>query len=214
MDNFNNFHPLVKFIIAVPVVVIVIAIFIQTSYTDKVVLNSLSPVNQNNTLQQKTSSTEDLIGSFFGGENTGDDSKKLNLQGPSVCHFVDNNIKIDVQIKNKQIFAYVDNNEKKHFYLLKGDCLHQWDNNKNTGLKVCEIGQYISLFETFSSFLSPEMILSSISEIPSESVSSKDVMNNVFKSCKKQSIDESVFETPTSVIFQKSTIQELQSTMK
>ena len=211
MDHFNNLHPLVKFTIAIPIIVFILAVFIQTSRKDRLVSNTQSLIipNQKPLQTDLSKGPESLVDSFVG-----DGKSSIDLEGPSVCTYSDTNIQAEAQIKNKQIFAQVKQNGKQNNYLMKDDCLYYWLDNQTSGLKVCELGQYVSMIGMFSSFVSPDMILSMVSGLNPSMPVPQDAVLKVFSSCKKMEVDQALFEVPSSILFKKSSLTELQSQVK
>src|SRR3990167_2787711 len=82
MDHFHKLHPIIKATIAIPVAIIVLAIFIQTSITDRPVANTQQRAIPDQYEPQGTtqSSPENLLDSFSGGGKG-----KADLKGPSIC---------------------------------------------------------------------------------------------------------------------------------
>ncbi|PJC30441.1 hypothetical protein CO051_05685 [Candidatus Roizmanbacteria bacterium CG_4_9_14_0_2_um_filter_39_13] len=211
MDHFDKLHPFIKATIAIPVAIIVLAIFIQTSTTDRRVANTTQRSIPEQYEPQNTTQTspENLLNTFSGGWKS-----KVDLEGPSICAYSNENIQIHAQIKNKNVTAQVEQNGKKNKYVLKEDCLYSWIDTQKSGLKVCELGQYISMFGMFSFFISPDMIMSSISGLNPSMPVSQDVIQGVLSSCKDMDVKDTAFNIPKSIQFTQGTLSDLQQQAK
>lgn|GEM_PF-5369230 len=207
MDRFNHLHPIIKFTTAIPIIILILAVFIQTSRKDRGASNTQSVFIPNTSESQYDSSgsPEAVTNSFFGGKNEG-----FNLEKSQMCTYTGDDIDVEVQIKDKQIFAQVNQNNQESYVLLKQDCIYQWLDEESKGTKICNIGQYVSMFEMFSSLLSPSSMLSSIPGLDSTLPISTDALSGIYDSCKESDVDEALFEIPPSISFQEKSITDLQ----
>jgi len=138
-------------------------------------------------------------------KNTVSSSKKttIDLNGPYICAYNDPEMKAQVYIKQKQVFAALEDT-KTHYMLLKQDCIYMWDVGATKGSKICGIGQYVSMYETFGSnfdigsiipmFLQMQGANSNLSMLESKAP-------DFAKSCKKQEVPNEVFVIPSSIQF-------------
>lgn len=206
MDHFNKLHPLIKFTIAVPITILILALFIQTSRTDRGASNMQSMTIPNNDAREYGAQVgaESLTDSFLSGEGDG-----FDLNKPQVCSYTGDDITVEAQIKDKHIFAKVNQNNKMSSILITEDCLYKWADKEASGIKMCNIGQYISMFELFSSFGSAGSLISSIPGLDSSLPVSPDVLSGISDSCKSSIVDEKLFEVPNSISFQDKNIEDL-----
>jgi len=192
-----------KVIIAIPIVIVFLAVFLKIGdnkaedYTSQI----LQPLPT-----QKTVDPISTINSFSG--LSGQD-KKIDLTGPYVCSYKDQKTDVDLQIENKQIYGKTIKDSKENYLLVKGDCLYTWTKGKNTGLKVCQIGQYLSIFEMASSFMSSDTLFSSmLSMVPNLNISEDSVVALV-NSCEKKEVEKTNFVIPKGVIFKTATVDQM-----
>ena len=205
MDHYDKLHPLIKFTIAIPIIILILAIFIQTSRTDRGTSNTQSITIPSKDAQEYGSqvNVELLTDSFLSGGGDG-----FDLNKPQVCSYTGDDISVEAQIKDKQIFAKVNQDDEVSSFLVSEDCIYQWADGESIGIKMCNIGQYISMFEMFSSFMSPSSLLSSVPGLDSSLRVSTDVLSGITDSCKSSIVDEKLFEVPHSIFFQDKKIED------
>lgn len=129
---------------------------------------------------------------------------KLDLKGPYVCDYSSPSATISAKIKDKNISVKKADGKTTSNYLLKGDCLYMWDNNIS-GKIMCGMSQYITMFDTLSGMgiMNIGNILKNLPQIGNAknlSLQETDV-NELFKTCRKEEIKNSVFEIPKQVTF-------------
>src|SRR3990167_9278900 len=100
MDHFDKLHPLIKCAIAVPITILILALFIQTSRTDRGASNMKSMTIPNNDAREYSAQVgaPSLTDSFLSG--AGD---RFDLNKPQVCSYTGDDITVEAQIKDKQI---------------------------------------------------------------------------------------------------------------
>ncbi|QQG44494.1 MAG: hypothetical protein HYW86_01080 [Candidatus Roizmanbacteria bacterium] len=129
---------------------------------------------------------------------------KIDLKGPFVCNYSSKESTLSAQIKDKNIWLERKESNNTSYYLLKGDCLYMWENG-NSGTKMCSLSQYISMFETFSSLgimnISSMLEAFSKSGISNKNLPQEAVVNDILKTCKKESVDQNKFNIPNKVNF-------------
>lgn len=203
----NGFEKIVFYIsrtvIIIPVVVIFFGLFIfakeknaqlkvlnaqQKPTTQKVATNAPKTISS-----QATASSERIV---------------FSLQGPLVCQYQSNEASMSALIKNKKVIATNKVGKKASNYLLVDECLYIWEEGNNTGRKICELSQYIKMFETLSSFgiLNAESLFDifsqlglkpeKLSNLPKENIGAE-----FSKSCKKREVNDEVFKVPLKVSF-------------
>lgn len=200
-------HALSRAVIIAPIVIIVIAFVL---FIDRKV-NSLYAGSAK--VKESISSTppeKNPIAELFSGKSSST-SAQLNLKGPTVCSYKTTSLSISAWIKDKNVLAQWSEKNKNNSYLLKGDCLYTWENS-TSGTKYCGISQYVSLFESFSSF-GLSNITSLVGSLPKFSGNkslpvSESVIQDALKTCKKQDFELKVFTIPKSVIFKEGSISQ------
>lgn len=186
-------HSIPKLTIIVPIFILIAAIFLRVTSPPAQQTMQPLPVIPDTT----TSSNERTV------QSTPKPIQRLNLQGPYSCAYNAEDVSMKAFIQDRKIYAKIVNTEKTTQFLLIGDCLYTWEMKEQTGTKMCGLGQYISLFESFSSmpFLSSDMIVSMISGFQSSAKLDAGAVNGMLNSCVKNTIDPILFELPKTVHF-------------
>ncbi len=185
-----------RVIILIPIVIIVLALFFKFKQ-NKSQLSSV-PVSTP-TVIPSISAPKIQIASV---------SAAIDLTGPWVCNFEENNATISAYIQDKSVYV---NNAKSNYFLLTNDCFYIWQNNVYTGQKICGVGKYETMFQQMSS-----LGLISINNLPSllgqfgqfSSIASNSAaLKNILSSCKKEAIeDQNVFKIPKNIIFKNTSL--------
>lgn len=208
MNHFDNLHPLIKFSIAIPIIILILAVFIQTSRKDRGALaNRQNTISTTQNIGENTSSNEpeSLMDTFSNSAG-----KSFDFEKEQQCSFADKSMSVEATIKNRQMAATVTQEKGSTNYLITNDCLYQWENSSTTGMKVCGISQYLSMLEMFSSFLSPGSMLSSLPGLGSALPVPQELIGGFLESCTETSIDDTLFSVPTNISFQEKSIEEFQ----
>jgi hypothetical protein len=132
-----------------------------------------------------------------------DSSPVFNLKGPLVCSYATKTASYSARIKNKQIEITSIQDKKQSHFLLKGDCVYMWD--ISPGKKICGIGQYVGMFETFSG-LGVVNIGTIIGMLPQFGVSAKSLPDQAgieaaMQACKTEIVADEVFTVPKNILF-------------
>ncbi len=187
MEDF--FHFISRFVIVVPIIVVVAAIFIKFGSPD---YKSYSVSLPTPTAKLAVSSANTNI--------------KIDLKGPFICKFSSKDATISAFIKDKKISTkFVEKNLAQN-YLLKDDCLYIWNEGSFSGEKTCGLTNYVNLAESLisSNLLDINTIfnyLNKFGETPSLMKNPVD-LKNLLNSCKKEEItDVKIFELPNNVLF-------------
>lgn len=192
-----------KIIISIPIIVVAIAIFLRT---DEKKANVYVPQNPEPEITSTQSDEPTPINSFPEGQDT---KNNLNLIGPFICGFKDKDMSVDFQIKNKNIFGKIDKNNIENNFLIKDDCLYTWETGKYRGEKICEIGQYLSIFELASSFMSSDALFSTmLGAVPNMNISEQGI-STLVNSCKKNEVDTKNFILPENIIFKTGSLEQI-----
>lgn len=198
LDDF--FHSVSRFILVIPIIVVVIAIFLKL--TDGATQQkgfkeySLTPT---------PTKSQNIIDSL-NMSNKSTPSAKFNLVGPLTCSFTAESANVNAYVKAKKIYIKMDEKNILSNYLLNGDCVYIWKNGIYSGEKVCGISQQVSIVEGLlaSGFLDPNMIFGSLSKLfnlPSVG-DSQDILESAMSSCKNEEIPASIkFDIPKNVLF-------------
>lgn len=176
----DNFLPVIsKATIIIPVVVLVIGLALSGGRRIQSPTTSPTP-----TVQIESNKTEKL---------------KINLKGPLVCEGSYKDSEIKASVKNKRVFAEVDDaNEGITNYVLNGDCLYSWQKGKVVGTKTCGLTTFISIFE----------LLGNVTALPL--AIDEDKLQDFLKNCNEKEIkDERIFEIPKNFSFKETGLNEL-----
>lgn len=128
-------------------------------------------------------------------------SSSVDLRGPWVCSHQDAQMGMNVKIHDKKIFVVIDAPDNKQRILVRDDSLYMWDYGTYRGTKVPGVGQYLEMFENFSAFLPSSMLFSLIPSFASSEHITKEMIDGMRSSCKKEEIPPTVFEMPRGVTF-------------
>lgn len=153
----------------------------QTPYIDEGMKSLFAQVNAEMNPSEKVLSLE-----------TEKSAQVLDLEGPWICE--SDSVNIYVKQKNIKV-AFTEEKIQKHL-LVNGDCAYEWSGNSD-GVKQCGIGVYLDLLAPFISS-DPERIMQITKSLRSEMQNKIDV-DSVIASCKKLSVDNSVFTVPQGI---------------
>lgn len=203
MDNKSTeefFHYLSRATIIIPIVVVIAALVIKFSggkfvrYENKLQSAHPTPVvlqtNLNKEIIKKNSTS----------------SAQINLRGPLSCDYKTKDTSISAKIKNDKILATVSSQKEINNFLLNGDCVYIWEKDKLSGNKICQIANYISMFNS----LTNNPLLGSINLfnfLPKTNGGDKFAdlsqinIQTALKSCQKQDLDEDTFTLPANILF-------------
>lgn len=186
----NLFHYISKGIVFVPIVIILIAVIIKGTSTNKtqpaIILSPTPTVIQ----ATPTPGIWDKI-----KEST--IAASFNLTGSFTCKIKNEVKETELKISNKQAYvSYVKGQENKKG-LLQGDCVYSWDGITYKGEKMCGITPYLSIIESMSlqSILSNPLLSNVING------KEKDIAELLNSCLKKPIINQNVFYVPTNVMF-------------
>ncbi|QQS44188.1 hypothetical protein IPM65_01110 [Candidatus Roizmanbacteria bacterium] len=105
--------------------------------------------------------SQNPLSRLFSGKSGSD----FDLDGPLICDYEDEAADFTIRILNKNIYVQIKEEEQTTKVLLKDGNLYKWIQGEYTGEKIMNLGQYLNLFDTFSAFLTPDMILSMINKV-------------------------------------------------
>lgn len=97
-------------------------------------------------------------------------------------------------------------------YRLKDNCMYAWKSNAPEGKRVCNLEEYIATFELLSSFGGMDAG-SIISMLPGEKpaiATNSAAVDGFVESCAQKEVPGGVFDIPTTIEFQETTLEELQ----
>jgi len=175
--------------IVIPVIVIVTAIVIYGS-------QKLSPQSKTAPLPISPTPISPTVVS----------SRKIDLQGPTVCDYSDKTSSMSAKIRNNNVRMVNTENKVSTYYILNGDCFYSWIGTQKTGVKTCGLSQLISLstmlggidsssIKTLSSMLSTTSIASEAAQFDQKKIDS------LIQTCKTREVKPSELEVPTSIVF-------------
>lgn len=179
-----------RFILIIPVLVIIIGVVLTVEKRMKGVTST--QIKQPITPLPKKVSPSTAVGSS---------SISLDLNGPWICKYSNTNMMVDVQIKNKNLSIRKKEGKTSNNYLLKDDCFYMWSAGIQ-GTKVCGLEQYITLYESLSSFGFGNVNVL-IDKFFKDKTQNKFLVEDVIKTCKKIEVmnDENFF-LPKEIKFQ------------
>jgi len=196
-------NQLQKFFLVVPITLLIFILYIRSTgfihnYSNES-SNSPDPVSTSREFQ-----------SFEAPDVGNTKSASFDLKGPSICDYNSKEASVSAFIKDKHIYANVKTNGKSQEIIVDDDCGYIWVTNKIEGQKICGIGTYIGLYETMSSFISPDMISGLMSE--SSGIAKDlpvDLIGNISKSCVDGAVGDDAFTVPKDIIFKEVKMSDL-----
>ena len=172
MDDFFSFVS--KAVIIIPIIIVILSLMFKfgQSKTDRT-LPAGRQVNPTPTTIQIAQNN----------------SFKFDFKGPIVCD--------NLFIKDKKVFY----KNKTSNYLLNGDCLYIWIDEKINGEKKCGLTNYVNMAENyFGPFNINDFVNNNLVK---EFIKDKNIdVQKILSSCRREEIkDDLIFEVPKKVIF-------------
>lgn len=173
-----------KVIIALPILVIVAAVFMKAGAPAQPV--SRKPNIVPTVLQPTAKPT----------------SQPLDMNGPLTCSGNNDTIAVSTRVKNKNVMARVLDGEVKN-YMLKEDCLYQWIDGERTGTKTCGLGEYVRVAQTMANLkiLTVDSLIDLIVRMGNISKDKASKYNDINLRCKDFAIADSAFVLPRGITF-------------
>lgn len=208
MDKSNSLEELFRFLskitIIIPIVVVAVAFMLRSS--------NRSTNAANNPYRQMLSVTPVVTAQDSGALNrlNFDSTKgKIDLNGPLVCRYNDKDMQGEAYIKDKNIYATLKQQASQQYFLVKGDCLYQWTSGTYTGEKTCGVGSVLDMVTTLSQLglFDISTVFQALSQFnvgPSIAISPPS-MEALKSSCKKDTVNDSLFDLPQSITFKEIT---------
>ena len=135
----------------------------------------------------------------------------FDIVKPRTCEYANEGLTAKVYIQNSKVSATITQKDGIQNVILINDCAHIWKEGESSGQQICGISQYLGLFQTYSSFLSPSMIISMIPGLGGMGArGSGDMLSSVLSSCVDGAIDEQKFVVPTDITFKESSPEQAQ----
>jgi len=192
----KSMHNVGKFITMLAVVILILGIYINYSGLSRRISQSTS----------RPSPSAQASSPFSGTDKS---SPVFDLDGPLVCDYVGDQAKITARILSKNIYMKYEKEETPASYILvKDGVLYTWTHGSYEGQKIPEVGQYLSLFDTFSMFMSPDMLFSLIPQVDGTKISSETTAG-LKESCIKKNVNEEVFTVPKAVTFTETDLKQM-----
>ncbi len=205
-------HPVGKFIITLPIAILLIALLLNSStIAQKANLDVDGVYRLPTSNTDESSPSDNPFTQFFSG-NQG--SSSINLEGPLVCSYKDEISDISVKIFQKNIYAEIKQEDQITKVMMVNGDVYKWQHGEYTGEKIVGVGQYVSLLESFSAFISPDMIFSLLPQAQESQTLTSDQVQNLKDSCKPGTIDSQIFSVPKAIKFTEVDVSELQKIEK
>jgi hypothetical protein len=196
-----------RFVIIAPVVILILGILTS--------LYNRYQVSQAQHLQQQYISISQALSLTPNPTTVKPKSIKLDLKGPFICQYSENQASLSAFIKNREV-AFVSRNATDSSYLVvTGDCVYRWTNSNPKGVKVCEMKTYLDLVEAMAGFglLSVDKAIETFSGMSDLPLATNEALITQFaNSCKKQEIVGQPFTIPQTVTFTEETIKQITGT--
>ena len=200
------FHLISRYIIFIPIILIVIAIFLKLTGNNSAQLGtreygpSVTPASVNNILSNLDKAKESSP------------SVKFNLTGPLTCSFSTKDDSVNAYVKDKKILIKREEENIVKNYLLNSDCVYLWKQGTYSGEKICGISQQVAIVDGLlsSGFIDPSTVFGNLSKMFNLSTvnNSQDTMKLALSSCKNETVPNSVkFDVPRNVLFKNSTLK-------
>ena len=197
IDGF--FHVVSRYIIVVPIVFLIVAIFMKYSLggpsPQRTVNNTIGQVKVNNKYEPQAKPAAPKKTAI---------TKKLDLNGSYLCETAS----ASAVISNKRVRAEYRTGKAANNILFDGDCIYSWQKSAAKGSKSCGFSQYISLYEMFGGGISLDTILpyiESFAALPENdrgSATDEKKAAEFGNSCKPMTIrDPNAFTLPKNVVF-------------
>ena len=150
-------YTLSRVIIAVPILIVIFALLLRFSYPDRY-------QSSRNYLPQKYSQavplrkyTQEKEALPKPQEST---SASFDIVKSRTCTFQNGEVDAQVYISKGRVSANVLRDGETDRFIVSDDCVYTWKTGEYVGKRICGIGQYLNLFQTYSSFLSKDMLSS------------------------------------------------------
>ncbi len=203
-------HDLGVFLVLIPVTVISIALFVNSS---ELLPKSSDTKKSDSYIEESYASrtavtptvSQNPLSRLFSGEP----GTNFNLDGPLICDYKDEAADFTIRILNKNIYVQIKEEEQTTKVLLKDGTLYKWVQGEYTGEKITNLDTYLNLFDTFSAFFTPDMILSMINKVDGAPTLTQPQIEDLKRSCREGEIDTSVFTVPAAVKFEEIQMQDI-----
>ena len=190
-------HHVPRIIIAIPIAVIVVVVYIKMAFpTQFSMLTSSQPRSSISSNTSEYTEEESLPAPQKS------DPVSFDIVKPRICEYAHEGLTAKVYIQNSKVSATITQKDGIQNVILINDCAHIWKEGESSGQQICGISQYLGLFQTYSSFLSPSMIISMIPGLGGMGArGSGDMLSNVLNSCVEGPVNEDEFVLQTGVTF-------------
>ncbi len=195
-DQMSKMHLLSRFIIFLPLVIVLISVYYKYSTPKRSALNTITAIKVTPVTEKKS----DLMDLMKNGSN----QAKIDLSGSYKCEYNANNKIVNVSIKSKKVYVEFTTNNVTDIALVNGDCGYKWVKGKFNGVKMCGVSQLMSIYESLSSlpFLGTEALFTMLENInPSVKITPEEI-TAISNSCKKQDVTDTIFTIPANISFE------------
>jgi len=201
-EDYGFFDYASKATIVIPIVVIIIALVLKLiSLDDKNVNKQLPIVKSSINITPRSIKTSPKIASS---------PAKIDLKGPWVCDIKLDSASVSSFIKNKNIYVRYKEKNKTSYFLVKKDCIYNWEKNKFSGKKTCGISLYLDLFDQLSknTSLSINMLMNFFPKSEMQKlISSNEGKLKTEDVCQKKKVKDEVFKLPKNILFKRMEIK-------
>lgn len=200
-------NKIVNFFILFFLLGVTIYVFSSDNSSKKNANENYSAYLSNSSVNNKSSNIIDNLSKNF----LPNSQSKINLTGPLMCEYQNNNISYEAFILNKNIRMNILNNNVEKTFLVKDDNLYSFtkkDKKYTDTVKTMGVKDLLYTIESFAGFLpegSVDNFIFSFLPVTSQDANFKDVF---LKSCIEKTIDEAVFTVPGNLIFKEVSLEE------
>lgn len=188
-------HHLPRFIIAIPIAVMVLVVYIKMAFPNQFrMLASSRSGNQIASVDTSEYSRQEAVPA---PQKT--DPVSFDIVKPRTCEYKNEGLIAKVYIQKSKVSATITQEDGIKNIMLLNDCVHIWKQGEFSGQQICGVSQYLGLFQMYSSFLSPDSIMSMV-----PGLGGGDTLSSVLSSCVDGAVDESEFILPNGITFKES----------
>ena len=130
---------------------------------------------------------------------------KIDINGSYVCSFsTGKDATVAAYLKNKSLYAQLQDKKKTRYVLFHKDCLYEWQKNTTSGQMTCGLSQYVSMFESMSKLglASPDSYLQTLLGGGGAITDQKGNTTTLGNACQKKEIQNTkIFDIPKNVQF-------------
>ncbi|MDA1316726.1 MAG: hypothetical protein O3B87_01725 [bacterium] len=204
-------HNLPRLIVAIPIAILVLGVYVKMAFPNQ--LRMLTSSQSDNLISSESASEYSQQESIPAPHTS--DPVSFDIVKPRTCEYKSDGINAQVFVQNNKVSATITQEGEVKRIMLLDDCAHIWQEGEFTGQQICGVSQYLELFQTYSSFLSPDMLIGMIPGLDEGTeIGSGDILSRVLNSCVDGAVDESKFILPKNINFEKTSPEQAQEVME